>query len=119
MSQDNAKALLRVCVVYDAESGEVKHIHNVVALPGADIPAEDRIAERALTVAKRLREHESVDLRTLHVSPGAIKPLHKHRVDVTSGTLVSEPIRSQRSGAPKKPTPAEGRLAKKRGTTTQ
>jgi hypothetical protein len=58
--------------------------------------AEDQISERALTVASRLRKLGSIVLKTLHVLPEAIKPFHRHRVDMSTGKLVSEPIQSRR-----------------------
>jgi hypothetical protein len=84
--------LVRVCVIHDPATGQIHHIHTLVLLPGEDEPTEAEIAARAFQGAQRLRPRDMGHLRPLHVRPGALPARHVHRVDVATGTIVSEPI---------------------------
>jgi maleate cis-trans isomerase len=78
------------CVVYDATTGEVRHIHQVAVLPGAKGPAKGEVEARAMALAKRFTKHDPSRFKLLHVTPENLKPGMKHKVDLKSLTLISE-----------------------------
>jgi hypothetical protein len=83
----------RACVLYDRVTGRVRHVHYSIALPESDdILSEAAIEKRAFELAARLRGLAQNKLGAIHVDPAALKPGCRHRVDVDSLTLVSEPL---------------------------
>jgi hypothetical protein len=82
----------RVCVVYDASSGEVRHLQRSVALSGAQVPPDREIEARALEIAERLSEAKGVQLKALHVDASSLRPHARHRVDLKTLTVVAEPL---------------------------
>lgn len=85
------------CVLYDPKTGDIRHVHRVAVLPGAESPTKQQVQERALALAKKLGRDGPARLRVLHVSPESIKPGSKLRVDLKKQRLVSEPIQGKRS----------------------
>ena len=83
-------------VVYDSTTGDLRHVHHVTILHGAKAPATHEIEARALALTKKLGRHGSSPLKVLQVAPENLKPLAKHRVDLKSLALVSEPISRKR-----------------------
>lgn len=83
-------------VVYDPASGEVRHIHHVTVIQGAKAPATHEMEKRALDLAKRLGGHDPSRLKALQIAPENLKPRMKHRVDVKTLKLVSEPVSRKR-----------------------
>ena len=83
------------CVVYDSTSGEVRHVHQVAVLPGAEAPTTKEIEKRAVALAKKFGRHGSLRLKVLHVAPESLKPQTRRRVDLKSLKLISEPLQKE------------------------
>jgi len=86
---------LVVCVVYDAKSGNIVHIHSIMALPGAKIASAYELEQEALQLAKSREANSKADLRVLHVSK---EDHHKLRaamkVDPNTHTLLQPVVSS-------------------------
>ncbi len=80
------------CVVYEPKTGDIRHVHRVVVLPGAEPPIKEEMKERALALAKKLGGDTTLRLEVLHVPPEAFKRGSKHKVDVKNLTLIAEPL---------------------------
>jgi hypothetical protein len=80
------------CVVYDAKTGRIHHVHRVVTLKGGEEPKPGEIESRATHIAAQKGRNAS-ELKTLMVAPDRFQPGAKHRVDPQKGTLISEPTR--------------------------
>ena len=78
--------------VYDTATGEVRHIHQVTVVQGANAPPTHEIEARALALAKRLGRHDPSRLKVLHVAPESLKQMTKHKVDLKNLKLMSEPV---------------------------
>ena len=76
------------CVLYDNASGEIKHVHHVVTIEGADETPEDTIEKRALELAQGVGV-ETKGLRSLHVDAEKIDPEKTFKVDVETRRLVA------------------------------
>ncbi len=77
----------RCYVAYDAESGDVVHVHRVTSfLSGtiADVAADHR---RVLEMAGRAG-HDAGRLRVLALDPSALDLQHAHRVDLETMRVV-------------------------------
>jgi len=83
-------------VVYDSATGEVRHIHQATVLQGAKAPATHEMEARALALTKKLGRHDPSRLKVLQVPPENLKPLRKHKVDLKSLKLISEPVSRRR-----------------------
>jgi hypothetical protein len=84
-------------VVYDASTGEVRHVHYVAVLPGAQPPPREESEKRALAVAGRFGRGDSLQLKVLHIGYEVMKPQFKHRVDLKNLKVISEPIKTKES----------------------
>ena len=84
-----------VFVVYDGMTGEVRHVHYVAVFPGAQAPPREESEKRALAAAVRFGRGESVHFKVLQVGHQDIKPRSKHRVDLKSLKVISEPIQAK------------------------
>lgn len=89
----SAQVSRRVCLLYEPSTGTVKFIHHSIAMPGAQLPSEAAVEERAFKLAGRLRGLTADKLRPLHVDPAELKPFSHYRVDVASKKVVSEPLK--------------------------
>jgi hypothetical protein len=79
------------CVVYDAKTGKVVHVHEAVCLGDAPRPDPEELASIALrTIAGRL---EPSKLRVLHVPVGSIdrQAGARHRVNLKTMSLEALP----------------------------
>jgi hypothetical protein len=83
----------RLCLVYDATSGEILHTHRVVTLEGGTEPSDDEIARYAVLLAQR-RAGADQRLEALHVERGALEPGRRYRVDYMNKALVAEQKRT-------------------------
>ena len=96
-SETSRQSVQYACVVYDSVTGEVGHVHLVAVLQGAKAPAAHEIEARALALAKKFGRHDPSHLKVLQVAPESLKPRMKHKVDLKSLKLISEPISRKRS----------------------
>ena len=78
------------CVVYDAATGEIHHVHHVGVMDGAEAPTTQEIEARAMALAKQLGQHDPSGLKVLRVAPESLKPHVKHKVDLKNLTLISQ-----------------------------
>lgn len=78
------------CVIYDAASGRIHHLHNVVTFVGGREPSEDQIAADALRVVASLSKPPAGDLHVLHIADGDMERDKKYRVDVQKRVLVAQ-----------------------------
>ncbi len=81
----------RACVVYDPETGRIHHVHRVVTLRGGAEPQPHEIEARARELATK-KGKDALRLKTLMVAPENLRSGAKHRIDVKTNSLVSEPI---------------------------
>ncbi len=80
----------QTCVVYDAQTGRILHVHQVVTLHGGEAPTDHEIESRALALAANDRRQRS-QMRVLHVNPESLSPGERYRVDLEKQALLSEP----------------------------
>jgi len=73
------------CVVYDPKTGEIRHVHLVVNLPGAEAPSREQMTENALRHAVR---DDSSEMAVLHVVPSQLERGKLYRVDHANQSLV-------------------------------
>jgi hypothetical protein len=84
-----------VVVLYNKSTGEIRHIHEEIFLPGSKIWNKKQIEEAALN---KIRTHEAPikqkkssktsELAPLHVSHSDLKPHTIYRVDLKKKSLV-------------------------------
>jgi hypothetical protein len=77
----------RACVVYDADTGHVHHIHQVVTFEGGREPTESEIEAHAMTVARR-KERRAGRFKALHMAAEAVRPHQLYTVDLQTRALV-------------------------------
>jgi hypothetical protein len=80
----------QACVVYDASSGEVLHIHEIAALEGGYVPSEAELVERALELAKTSTDLGAKRVEALVVDPQSVAEDRKFRVDLGTKRLVTD-----------------------------
>ena len=78
----------KACVVYDAETGRMHHLHRVVTFEGGREPSDDEIAAAALRAFQELHADRRGAFETLHVDHAAVEPGVKYRIDVHKKKLV-------------------------------
>jgi hypothetical protein len=82
---------IKVCVVYDATSGQIHHQHKVLTLEGGAEPSEADMERDALArLTARRSGHPGGTLAVLHVAHDALEQGMRYRVDVTKKVLVAE-----------------------------
>jgi hypothetical protein len=77
----------RACVVYDADTGHVHHIHQVVTLEGGREPNESEIEAHAMALARR-KERRAGRFKALHLAADAVRPHQLYTVDLKTRALV-------------------------------
>jgi hypothetical protein len=78
----------KVCVVYDATSGQIRHRHAVTTFVGGREPTEAQIEADALHVLLSLPNPPGGVLHVLHVPHDAMQPGKRYRVDTNKKQLV-------------------------------
>jgi hypothetical protein len=78
----------RACVVYDAKTGHMRHIHRVVTFAGGREPSNDEVAADALQAFDALRSGRDGVFHTLHIDHDAVEPGKKYRVDIHKKALI-------------------------------
>lgn len=79
----------KACVVYDASSGQIRHLHTVVTFEGGQEPSPEQIAANALEVVAKLPKPHQGTLHVLHVDESSLVRGKKYRVDVKQKKLVA------------------------------
>ena len=76
-----------VCVLYEPETGQIRHMHCTLVLEGGynPTPAEEEAMAHA---ALGRRRQPNANLVALHVAQDALKPYSRYRVDVQAKQLV-------------------------------
>lgn len=75
----HTESMIRTCVVYDIQSGEIIHIHEYLALPGVTPPTDAELEiEACLLASKRTGKPRS-----------EMAPLYVRRDDLEIGILYS------------------------------
>ena len=80
----------RAVVLYDAQSGEIKHVHEEIVLTGSTASDNAALARKALALARAAPGRKIGSVRSLHVGGRDVRRRHLH-VDVTTHKLVSRP----------------------------
>jgi len=96
----------RYSVVYDGRSGKILHVHESMAIEGAEIPDDRVLAKRAIELAERLSKDRfgaaASRLSVLTVDAAEVDQEGPMKVDVGKRTLVLIPARTPRDRAAKK-----------------
>lgn len=80
-----------VVVLYNKDSGEIKHIHREVTFLGGRHPDQEEQERRATDAASRVGLHDITKLALLHVDTQRLKPDVRYKVDVDRQQLVEAP----------------------------
>jgi hypothetical protein len=86
-------------VVYDRETGAIRHAHRVFTLPGGRHPDREERERDALAHARR-GHAELGHVELLHVDPRAVELEAVHRVDPRRRALVASPLPARRARRP-------------------
>jgi hypothetical protein len=81
----------QACVVYDAKTGRIQHVHRVITLRGGDEPKRSEIETRAIDAARK--SSPKLQLKTLVVPSEQLYPGATHKVDPKKRSLVSKAIK--------------------------
>jgi hypothetical protein len=76
----------KCCVVYDANSGDIVHVHHVINLSGAQEPNDDEIKRSALDMASAEKGRSRFE--ALMVAPERFDSSVAYQVDLKTGELV-------------------------------
>ena len=79
---------VKCCVLYEPSTGQIRHVHHVVTLVGADETPEKAIEERILKLAKETGT-DSRELHLLHVHASELEPSRDYKVDTKKRRLVA------------------------------
>jgi hypothetical protein len=79
----------KACVVYDATTGKMRHLHRVVTFAGGREPTDDEIAADALRLVRSLPKPPAGVFHVLHVEHDAIELGRKYRIDPNRKVLVA------------------------------
>ena len=77
----------RAYVVYEGESGQIVHVHEISVFEGAEEPHKGADQERALTMA-RAHGHQQAGLKVLAVRTEDVRAGIAHRVDPKTSRLI-------------------------------
>jgi hypothetical protein len=80
------------CVVYDPQTGQIHHVHEVINLPGAQAPNQAEMEQRAL---HHTPKYASTDLAVLVVPSTHLEREKFYRVDHEKRELAVEPVVSE------------------------
>jgi hypothetical protein len=89
----------QACVVYDAKTGRIEHLHRVITLKGGTNPERSEIEARAMELAGQ-KEKKTSSLKTLIVSPEKFRPGREHKVDLKTGLIISKPFKQRHKRMP-------------------
>jgi len=77
--------------VYDPQTGQVVHRHQVVTMKGGQHPDQKTIEADAMEQLSHAQPNAGKNLAFLHVDPRTLKPGVLHKVDVAKKALVELP----------------------------
>lgn len=102
------------CVVYEAKTGRVVHLHRVITLRGGRAPRREEIEARALELAGK---RTAAALKALHVEPASVDGVGDLKVNLKALKLIATPARvpPRRPARPRRAAPAHGRPKPARG----
>jgi hypothetical protein len=83
-------ASMKVCVLYDPDSGHIRHVHKTIVLPGAKMPSASAIESSARS---SLNGHHAKPpkVKALHVPEADLKSRSRFKVDPAKRKLVEMP----------------------------
>jgi len=85
------EAMIDSVVLFDKNTGEVAHVHQVFTIPGATRPSKDQVECEARAILADC-DVDATAFGSLNVEPHELKPLHEYRVDVKRSMLVATPV---------------------------
>jgi hypothetical protein len=85
---EEVESTVVACVVYDAETGEIIHTHQIVTLPGANPPTEEELKAEAIELASKITDRSPSDIAILPVKEEELEPGVEYKVDVKNGVLI-------------------------------
>lgn len=90
-----------VVVIYDADSGAVRHVHQEITLPGAQAGTAEQSAQRAMVLAREMADQPTARLEALTLGADDRSTLLDSRVplkvDVKKRRLATVPARRART----------------------
>jgi hypothetical protein len=90
----------QACVVYEAKTGRVVHLHRVITLRGGKGPSKDAMEARALELAGG---GSRAEVKVLHLDPESLQSGSAYKVDLKKLQLVQSPPSAALSlGTPRK-----------------
>ena len=78
----------KACVVYEAKTGRVVHLHRVITLRGGKAPSANAIEARALELAG---QRSGAAVKVLHLDPESVQSGSAYKVDLKKLKLVQSP----------------------------
>lgn len=85
-SKEVEPELIKICILYDRDTGHIVHAHQVVSASGGRPPASDHVEKRAMELAAKAGRDVS-KVKALHVSAIEWDETYPQRVDPRSGRL--------------------------------
>jgi hypothetical protein len=81
------------CIAYDADTGDVLHVHVDTTLDGAEKPTEDDVRAATLELHSQLfKGRKRASVATIFVNPAELNQPGARKVDLKSRTLVVSPV---------------------------
>lgn len=78
-------------IVYDGATGRIVHTHQVMALPGGEIPGGIDIDAQARSLASRISGKPEEELGVLNIQPEEVKSEVAYTVDLDTHRLIEMP----------------------------
>jgi hypothetical protein len=66
---------MKSCVIYDVKSGQILHTHSATSAPGARVPTQKEVEQKALELFRRNEAHPGRDVQILHLQESDLKVL--------------------------------------------
>jgi hypothetical protein len=77
----------KACVVYEAKTGRIVHLHRVITLRGGKAPSASAMEARALELAGQ----RSASVKVLHLEADSVQSGSAYKVDLKKMKLVQSP----------------------------
>jgi len=78
----------KACVVYEAKTGRVIHLHRVITLRGGKAPSANAMEARALEL---VRQRSGASVKVLHLEADSVQSGGAYKVDLKKLKLVQSP----------------------------
>jgi hypothetical protein len=82
----------QTCVIYEAQTGAIVHIHHASAAAGAEMPSGEAIIAEALRLGASTTGLDSSQLGAMPVDAGALRVRREYAVDLSTGELTELPM---------------------------